>query len=277
MLACQSFGARPFPIILGYVDFRTRRQLAVIAAVGVVAVGVFWFLLRGVLPEPSCADGRRNQGEERVDCGSPCLPCVLREERAFEVFWVRHVQVRANTYDVAAEVKNPNVRLGAAAVPYEFKLFDTVGVAVASRRGLMFVYPGEAFHIAEVGLTSARTIRNATLTFGRPAWVVTEDVGPDVIAGGKAYAVEGERGEEQSVVTAVVSNRTLGFIRDIAVIALAFDSDGNLLGAHRTIIAELPAGAQQPVKFVWPTVFKTAAASVVVETRSPAHLTPSGP
>ncbi len=52
-----------------------------------VIYGLFFFLSLGltscveddpipVIPEESCSDGIRNQGEIDVDCGGPCPPCV---------------------------------------------------------------------------------------------------------------------------------------------------------------------------------------------------------
>src|SRR3989344_6654280 len=28
---------------------------------------------------PTCFDGRQNQEEEKIDCGGPCTPCVLKD------------------------------------------------------------------------------------------------------------------------------------------------------------------------------------------------------
>lgn len=249
-------------------DFRTRRQVAVLAVVGVVAAGVLWLALLAFLPEASCSDGRRNQGEEQADCGGPCLSCAFRERRDIKIFWARHVRVRENTYDVAAEVKNPNVKLGAASFEYEFKLFDAAGVAVASRRGRSFLYPSETAHLAEIGLVSGRVIRNTTITIHDPVWVLADTVGPDVIAGGKEFALEAAEDGRRSAVRAVISNRTIGDVPNVTVAALAFDADGNLLGAHRTIIPALPAGSSQPVKFIWPAAFSAPVSAITVEARS---------
>ena len=149
---------RPFSFArLGYtasMDFRARRQLAVLGVIALVVGGIGFLIFRAGLPDPSCQDNRKNQGEEDTDCGGPCASCALREQKPVEIFWTRFVQVRANTYDVAAEVRNPNVRIAAVFFDYEFKLFDTAGVAVVSRRGRAFLYPGETAHLIEIGLLS---------------------------------------------------------------------------------------------------------------------------
>lgn len=253
-------------------DFRTRRQLAVLAVAAIVAGGIGFLAVRASLPAPSCQDNRRNQGEEGVDCGGLCISCALREQKPVEIFWTRFVQIRGNTYDVAAEVRNPNVKLAAVSFDYEFKLFDTAGVAVASRRGRSFLYPGETAHLIEIGLLSGRTIARVSLAIGEAQWRFSDAVGPDVIAGSKEYAVEGDPGMLVSTVKAIVANRGITDVRDITVSALVFDQNGNLLGVHRTLINELGAGTSKATSFVWPTQFPTAPSSLTVEVRSPASL-----
>lgn len=253
-------------------DFRTRRQLAVLGVIALVIGGIGFFIFRAGLLDPSCQDNRQNQGEEAVDCGGPCVSCALREQKPVEIFWTRFVQIRGNTYDVAAEIRNPNVKLAAVAFDYEFKLFDTAGVAVASRRGRAFLYPSETAHLIEIGLLSGRTIARASLGIGEVQWQLSDAVGPDVIAGSKEYGVEGDPGMLVSAVKAIVANRGITDVRDITVSALVFDQNGNLLGAHRTLVNELAAGLSKPMSFVWPSQFPTAPSSLMVEVRSPALL-----
>lgn len=252
--------------------FRERRQLVIIAVAALIFGGIGFFIFKTNLPEPSCADSRRNQGEEDVDCGGPCVPCALRRQKDLEIFWVRFAKARENTYDLAAEIRNPNVKLAASSVVYEFKLFDTAGAAVASRRGETFIYPGEIMHLAEVGLISGRSIAKAALSIRDSKWILSETISPDLIAGSKEYAVEEEGGRRRSAVQAIIANRTIRDIPDIAVGVLVFDGDGNLLGVHRTVIEEIPAGQSRPVKFIWPDVFPKAVSSILIEARSASGL-----
>lgn len=251
--------------ILDAMGFRLSRQLAILAVAAIIAGGVGFLILRSGLPEPSCMDNRLNQGEERIDCGGPCDACVLRESKPIEIFWTRFVKVRENTYDVAAEIRNPNVKLAASYFDYEFKLYDSAGVNVVSRRGRSFMYPGETAHLAEIGLLSNHAIRSASLTIGDTAWASSDAVKPDVFAGSKEYAVEGEPGRTVSVAKTIVLNRELFSISDIGITAIVFDGNGNLLGAHRTIIKSLGAGASQPVVLAWPAVFPVPVASFLIE------------
>lgn len=249
-------------------DFRTRRQLAVLALVGLVIAAVGFLAAKRLIPKPSCSDTRQNQNEEEADCGGPCLPCVFKHQKDVEVFWTRFVKVRGNTYDVAAEIRNPNVKLAAAHFDYEFKLFDESGFLVASRRGTSFIYPGETVHLAEVGIVSGRIVRDASITFENFKWILTEAQSPDIIAGNREYVIEVANGARSSVIKALIGNRTLSDFSEIEVSALAFDERGNLLGVNRTILRQVLAGETKAVKFSWPIVFSEDVSSLVVEARS---------
>ncbi|MCD6568687.1 peptidoglycan-binding protein [bacterium] len=57
----------------------------------VISVTVLFFIVIGLgirhslQPPPTCFDNKRNQGEEGIDCGGPCIPCRLKENPSFSL------------------------------------------------------------------------------------------------------------------------------------------------------------------------------------------------
>lgn len=258
-------------------DFRTRHQLAVFTAALLIvgaAAGSAYLVYR---PPPTCFDGRLNQAEEEVDCGGSCVSCALRHAEAIEIFWVRFVKVRENSYDVAAEIANPNGKLGATSFAYEFKLSNTAGEVVAVRQDTAYIYPGEIVHLAEVGLLSDDAIRNVTLTLRNVRWALTESPGPNLIVGGREYVVTTDGALRRSTVRAIVSNQSVDDVPDLQLAALVFDTSENLMGVHRTVLDGLAAGAAEALTFMWPAEFPDAISSILIEVRSPAALPPAEP
>ncbi len=253
-------------------DFRVRRQLIVLLVVGLVTAGVIFLLIRANLPEPTCFDAKQNQGEEETDCGGPCLPCALRHQKEVEVLWTRFVKTRTNSYDVVAEMRNPNVKLAARSFQYEFKLFDTTGFMVVSRRGISYLYPGETVHLAEVGLLTQRDVVRASLVIDNFDWALTDDVAPDIIAGNREYLTEDEDGTKRSIVRALVNNRTIKDIPDVEIVALVFDENGNVLGVNKTLLSEVQASQTMPIKLAWPTLLSPSVSTITIEARSRAGL-----
>jgi hypothetical protein len=263
-------------------DFRARRQLAVLAIVVLVAGGIGYLIYTRVSPPPTCQDNKTNQGEEDTDCGGPCISCAFKKQQPISIFWTRYVKVRENTYDVVAEIQNPNIKLASTSFVYEFQLYDTAGVLVASRKGTSYLYPGETTHLVEIGLTSGRIIKKdddgVKLVIKDTKWGLADRLGPDVIAGNREYAIEeDESGARKSVVRAIIQNRTLEDIPNVEISTIIFDSASNVVGANRTILDSIAAGATTPVRFVWPSIVSESISSVAVEVRSRFNIPKSTP
>lgn len=251
--------------MLKNMDFRARRQLIIIVIVLAAILTPIGLLIYKNLPEPTCFDNKQNQGEEGADCGGPCTPCALKHPEDMSVFWTRFVPVRENTYDVAAEIRNPNLKLGAAKFEYEFRFFDDAGVLVAARPGSSFVFPDETFHVIETGIQTPRTLRRVTLVVSGAEWLFTDITPPDVVIGGKTISVLPV--ERETTVRATLVNRSLVDFREVFVTALIFDEKGNILAASKITEKNLASGESRPVFFFWPLEIDDENVSVSVEAR----------
>lgn len=66
----------------------------------------YYFYLSS-LPQPTCYDNKKNQKEEGIDCGGPCIPCYLKEENNLIVASSPIIFLRDdNKVDVMFKVKN---------------------------------------------------------------------------------------------------------------------------------------------------------------------------
>lgn len=249
-------------------DFRTRRQITILFVAGLIFAGAVFLVAKSYLPAPTCFDGRRNQGEEETDCGGSCLACALKRQKDVEIFWTKFVKSRENTYDVAAEIRNPNARLAARSFSYEFRLFDDTGFLVASKKGISFIHPGETMHLAEIGLITQRNVVKVKLKTGNFDWILSGETQPDIIAGNKEYVIEEEDDLKTSVVRALITNRSINDAVGVEVTVLVSDENGNLVGVNRTRISELRGSDTKAVKFVWPAVLSGRVSTIAVEARS---------
>jgi len=95
--------------------FRQLKRLEIIfvyLGIFLLFVTVFYFFLK---PDPTCSDGKRNQGEEAIDCGGPCVPCpVVIKLEPLEIGSTEWVYDIDNKYDVIVSIKNPNDVYGAS-------------------------------------------------------------------------------------------------------------------------------------------------------------------
>lgn len=245
--------------------WRTRRQLIALLIVGVIIGGAGFLFVRDLLPEPTCFDNRRNQGEEDTDCGGPCLPCIFRNKKQPEVFWVRVTPVRGGVYSVVAEVKNPNSALGIPKFEYVLKLFDDKDVLVIERKGDSFLYANEAARIVETDLRSERKIVRGILEIGKTEYVMRDDNPPDLIAGEKEVRVTSQNGVSTEL-SARLFNRTLVDFRAVRVHGILLDTNQNVLAASTILLDELRGGEAEEIRFFWPGEIKDVS-FIMVEPR----------
>lgn len=247
-------------------SWRARRQIIVLFIIALPFVGLGFLLVPKFLPEPTCFDNRRNQGEVDIDCGGPCAPCELRMPKPITVFWARAVLVRPDLYDVAAEIQNASEVLSSTNVEYEFALFDEIGL-IALRTGRVFLYAQERMHVVETNLSTTREPTRVEFKIVNAEWQFRQEPRPALAVERRDYTVEKENDGAKSVVEAAVFNRTLFDFREAEVRFAVLDKDGNLLGVNRILIENFLSGSRRTVRSIWPERFKGEAAEIIVEPR----------
>lgn len=248
------------------ISWRAKRQLLVFSlAAAIIGGGIFW-MVNKVLPEPSCFDNRQNQRETGVDCGGPCIPCVLKYPKQIEVFWTKAVSVGENVYDAVAFVENPNAILASDKLEYKFTFFDEFG-KVGERSGKTFLLAQERTHIVEVNVPTKRAATRVEFTVAAANWMIREDIAPDVSVERREYGIEKIGGKNQSVVRATLMNRETVSYREADVNFLIFDANQNLIAANKTLVDALLAGERREIKAFWPDEIRGDIASIEIEPR----------
>lgn len=247
-------------------SWRTRRQLIAFLIFTVpLAVFSFW-LVAQFLPESSCFDNHKNQGEVGVDCGGPCAPCELKNPKPVTLFWARVVPVREDSYDAVAQIQNPNEVLSSAQVQYEFTIFDDFA-PVATRRGTTFLFAQERTYVVESNIKTVREPTRVEFKITNIVWQFRQEQKPNLVVERRDYRVERNQGRKQSVVEARILNRTVFDFKEMEIRVVILDKEENLLGSSRTVIEEMKAGSSRTVKFLWPEELRGNIGSVIVEPR----------
>lgn len=231
-------------------SWRARRQIAAMAAVLAVA-GAFALLLAGrVLPEASCTDGRKNQGEQETDCGGPCRACELKSPKPLSLFWARAGRVSQDGADGAALVENPNTTLSSDRIRYTFILLDAYGI-IGEKTGTAYIYPGERLTIVEPGIRTAREAERVEFEIDGVGWAVLPYDRPRLVVERRDHRVRGEGQEKYSVIEAEIHNADTRHFRRTDVTFAVFDETDNLVGANRVLVENLLPGERRTVLSVW--------------------------
>ncbi|MBI4135071.1 MAG: hypothetical protein HY471_03135 [Candidatus Sungbacteria bacterium] len=236
-------------------DWRTRRQLTVLLIFSLFIFGIGGGLAFWVVSEPpTCTDDKKNQGEDEPDCGGPCAPCAFKRLRPVEVFFARFIHVRPNTYDVVAQVQNPNDHLAANPLGYRVRVFDDQGAEIATRENVTHLYPNDKIYIIESNFVTERTVDHAAfeIVSENTAWTYTEEIRPELTLGNRKYEVVREGAVEYGRATAELTNRAPLSFRNVEVRVTLLSKEGSVIAAGSTVVADVLAGESRLVTFTWP-------------------------
>lgn len=233
-------------------SWRARRQffyfsifaLVIFAIIG----GIVWYFW----PAPSCSDKKQNQGEQGIDCGGPCTPC-LGEIKDISQKWVRFFKSREGFYDTAVLIENSNLFAGISNFKYTFKLYDSNNVLITGKDGFTFINPGESQIIFESDIfTGSRTPHDVYLEFdAEKNWKYIKKEQPFLSVVKKDFV-----NTPFPRLSTEVRNERFDDVKNVLVSAVLYDAEGNAQGVSATKIDVIPAESTQTAFLTWPVPFE---------------------
>lgn len=232
-----------------------QRQISYFLLVLIFFAGVGAALFVLTRPDPSCADGKRNQDETGIDCGGACEAVCRNEIFPLRVLWSRVMKVGADSYDSITLVENPNLNLAVDKLPYSIDFVDKNNLLITAKRGETFANPRESFIVferlfkADVG---EQIPVRATFNFlgEKLPWRRSTIEKPEL-----DFASEVFVNLPRPTLRATVINRSLKDLANLEIKVVLFDEKENTLAGSATVIDTLGRGTSQDIVFTWPEPF----------------------
>lgn len=155
-------------------SWRLKKQLIY----GFIFLLIFSIFIGGLIyvfkPAASCYDNKKNQGEEGIDCGGPCLPCEITNLNLI-IEKPKIIIYPDNTLDLIGKVKNPSDKYGLRNFEYKFILYgEGIKAEVSGKSSIM---PLETKYLIIVNRKVPNfEIKSSELkiNFDKKDWVETE-------------------------------------------------------------------------------------------------------
>jgi len=204
-------------------------------------------------PNPTCWDGKQNQGEEGIDCGGPCQLCE-REIKADDMVVLEKyfVHGKGNYYDVMSKVDNPNNRFGAAKFSYKFSLVDNAGNKLSTRMGESFILPGETKYVIELNMDSPEEPYTVNFEITDVEW--EEFLGyeePKLSIYNKNFHKDGQKSE----VFGLLKNESYFDFNSIEIDIVLRDGDGKPLALGTNEMRTISSQQERDFRIFWPYTF----------------------
>lgn len=212
---------------------------------------------------PSCMDGKRNQNEHGPDCGGICQVACMYEVQAFPtVQWSRGYYVSKGVYNLVAYLQNPNTSYVSRPVTYVFNVYDENNVLLKTKEGVVSFPTTKLFPIfAPTVDVGERIPKRVSFEFKEPiTWIEYYGEKPEL----EVLERKLSREDTSPIIEATVRNKTLHTYKNVEVVAVVYDAEGNGFAASRTFIDKIGDREDVKVRFTWPEAFATSSAKIEI-------------
>ncbi|MBC7766869.1 hypothetical protein H7Y21_02660 [Arenimonas sp.] len=200
---------------------------------------------------PSCSDGIQNQNERGVDCGGICrIACFANVKQDPDIQWARAYYVAKGTYNLVAYIQNPNIDYISQPAKYIFKVYDENNVLIATREGIVGIPTSKIFPIFEATVQTKEVVpKLVTFEFVEPVtWIEYFGNKPEL----EVVEQRLTRVDTQPKLDVKIVNRTLKSYRNVEVVAIIYNEEGNGVLSSRTFIDSIGDKGEASVVFTWP-------------------------
>lgn len=235
---------------------RERKRMLIIVIYLAIFSLVGFLIYLAVKPAPTCYDGKKNQKEEKIDCGGPCKPCAkIINAEPLQIMEQAFVYGGPGKYDVLAKITNPNNQFGSPKFSYEFILRDSSGQEIARKEGVGFILPAETKYVLETGLAAEIIPNEMEVKITHSNWeeffkyekprLNIYNKRYDLISGGTGY----------SEAYGLVRNESPFDFNFIKINVILKDSSEKIIALNSTNMYTVSAGEQRDFRLLWPTSF----------------------
>lgn len=233
-------------------SWSARRKFLYIFVLLVVFGTPLGFYIHQKMQKPaSCFDGIQNQDERGVDCGGICkIACFNLVKQDPDIQWSRAYYVAKGAYNLVAYVQNPNVDYVSQPAKYVFKVYDQDNVLIATREGQVGIPTSKVFPIFEPTVQTGEKIpKIVTFEFTEPVvWLEYFGNKPEI----EVVEQRLSRLDAAPKLEAKVINRTLNTYRNVEVVAIVYNEQGNGILSSRTFIDKITDKGEANLTFTWP-------------------------
>lgn len=236
-------------------DWSTRKKMGCFGMIGIVVfiILAYFVYIFFIKTTPTCFDGVQNQNERDIDCGGVCALVCTADAKTVVPIWYRVFNTTGDVHSVVAYVENQNTTAGVEKINYEFRIYDDQNILAGEPiTGTTFIGPNDKTAIyASPIKTGNRTPKSVFFKFtSAPEWVTTPARFNLPQLSTAAITLTDETTAPK--LSADIVNGTLYDYKNIEVVAILYQADGNAVNASSTFIENLPEQTRQTVYFTWP-------------------------
>lgn len=233
-------------------NWAEKRKLAYILGVLIVLSSISFVIIRSLTKvEATCMDSKKNGGESGVDCGGACNFYCANELAEPKVLWARTFSVTEGIVHAVAYIEHSYPTAAARNVRYNFKIYDDKNTLITEKNGSTFLGPMGRTAIVET-LIKTSNLKPAIVRFSILPPIPWEKIPisfSQVVIDTSQYLLEDF--PSGSRLTSNIENKSRFDFKNLDLIAILYDKDGNAITASKSIVSELGPLGKKTVYFTW--------------------------
>ena len=217
-----------------------------LAVFGLIVWGFYEIVLK---PTPTCFDQIKNQGEEDVDCGGPCLSCAIFHLKPLQASRPQFFALAGGQLAILAEIFNPNPGYTAADFSYQINLYGRPHRLLKTINGSSFIYDLTRKYIFGADSNLGKNVIEADVSLGKPTWKSTKEVTKPNL---KVSSWTTEITPSGIQVSGRVFNGSILAASDLKILAFLKDKFGRFLFVAQTYVPRIESLQEGSFTVVFP-------------------------
>ncbi len=223
-------------------SWRKRKKIIIAVFPAILLLLIIVIAIIAGQPAPTCFDGKKNGGEEGIDCGGSCASCGVKYAAPLEIVSSDILSVGANASELAIKVRNSNADYGAH-FSYQINVISLLGAKVDSYSGESFVLPHSEKYLIEPQVAfKAADLSRVEVNIIKTDWSAINKSSFDLfeIYDKKARVLEATESGYLEV-SGKISNKISHDFPAVDLTFIVYSKTGRLLYAAKTEISNLKA------------------------------------
>ena len=199
---------------------------------------------------PSCNDKIMNQNEGGIDCEGECVKICREHMSEIKVLYAKAISSGYNTYDLVAMIENDNVGKIPSSIPYIFRVYNGIGIEMASSTGKLDIADGVKMPLIVPNIhinnsDNPATTLYTTLELGH------YDMYPAVVHKEKVKVIDYRFDEDEKRLYVNLINSTLDNSEGVQVKVVISDHNGQTKAVGQTIVTSMASGEKRQATITW--------------------------
>ncbi len=221
---------------------------------------IFWLILFGLIiitiiyfiflkPTPTCFDGIKNGQENGVDCGGNCLEICAFQATEIKTLWTDAFLIKDGVYNIVSLIENPNFNYKLT-TDYTIEVYDKKGMMIYQRSDEITLLAAEkrALFLPTI-ILKKEDVSRVFIIFKPIKSLLRDEPKKNTI---KNISKELSENFGQMKLTINLKNNSFYPLKNIEVVALLYDKNGQAIQVGKTFISDLDKKEIKEVFITWP-------------------------